>query len=253
MCQHIYWRKREKKQDSKSYLNAKFTIFKVINSFRLYMIKSVLWVPLVGSAVDEAGVKEERKDYSICFVLACKHLSVCPNITRIHRTSSLRVRVVVVWCTNNPTPPAPCRTYLHLMKEKIESCYTSHSWISRQQSYETNWYIYIIRIANHKIINVYFLYNQIMIKLQVVLTAEKMYTRKKIKWFTRVGMLVTRTGATHTHTSRWILWILACSSMSPWAENPGAGVRAVQKTRAADLMACMHLGGACANPIVMFM
>jgi hypothetical protein len=36
MWQHIYWRKREKKQDSKSYLDSKSTIFEVINSFRLY-------------------------------------------------------------------------------------------------------------------------------------------------------------------------------------------------------------------------
>jgi hypothetical protein len=36
MWQHIYWRKREKKQDSKSYLDSKSTIFEVINSFKLY-------------------------------------------------------------------------------------------------------------------------------------------------------------------------------------------------------------------------
>jgi hypothetical protein len=36
MWQHIYWRKMEKKQDSKSYLDSKSTIFEVINSFRLY-------------------------------------------------------------------------------------------------------------------------------------------------------------------------------------------------------------------------
>jgi hypothetical protein len=36
MWQHIYWKKREKKQDYKSYLDSKSTIFEVINSFRLY-------------------------------------------------------------------------------------------------------------------------------------------------------------------------------------------------------------------------